>query len=281
MRRTIWLFVLFLIIVLSLGMVFLPQQGRRGESLETEIGKVESVNSARIVVVVDNIAGSGLREAWGLSIYVETGGHKILFDTGPSPGVLEYNARKLGIDLSKVEAVVISHEHGDHTGGLSALYPYSGNITVYIPSGSYSGFVKSLKRLGFRVVMVNGTLEVFPGIYVVGPLYGPPWEEALAVNVRGKGLVVLTGCSHPGVDELVERAVDDLGVKPYIVMGGFHLGGASLDEIRSRMERIISMGVLKIYPLHCSGSAVRKYLEEKHPEIYGEGHSGTVLEIEG
>ncbi len=272
---TATLFFFFLMIVFLLTM-----HSREG-NIAMHLSNTSSVKTTKIIVIVDNIADKGLRKAWGLSIYLEVDGHRLLFDTGPSPGVLEYNAKRLGIDLSKVEAVVISHEHGDHTGGLSALYPYSGNITVYIPSGSYRGFAESLKKMGFRVIVVNGTLEVFPGVYVVGPLYGPPWEEALAVNVRGKGLVVLTGCSHPGVDELVERAVEDLGVEPYIVMGGFHLGGASLDEIRSRMERIISMGVSKIYPLHCSGSAVRKYLEEKHPEIYGDGHSGIVLEIGG
>lgn len=240
-----------------------------------------SVGSARVIVVVDNIAGRGLRGAWGLSIYAEVGGRRLLFDTGPSPGVLEHNAERLGVDLSGIEAAVISHDHGDHTGGLLALYPYSSGITVYVPAGSYRGLVASLERAGFKVVVVKDTLQVSTGVYAVGPLYGPPWEEALAINMRGRGLLVLTGCSHPGVDELVGRAVNDLGARPYIVMGGFHLGGAGRGEIRYRMERIISMGASKIYPLHCSGDAVRRYLEVEHPGVYGGEGSGIVLEFAG
>jgi metal-dependent hydrolase (beta-lactamase superfamily II) len=150
----------------------------------------------RLVVLVDNNPyREGLEAAWGLSVYVEAGGARLLFDTGPDPGVLERNAGKLEVDLSKVDFVVVSHAHGDHTGGLRLLSSIKPGLRVYIPPD------QSLKRyvegLGLEPVQVNSTVEVAEGVFVVKPLYGPPLEEALAIRTS-RGLIILVGCSHPG-----------------------------------------------------------------------------------
>jgi 7,8-dihydropterin-6-yl-methyl-4-(beta-D-ribofuranosyl)aminobenzene 5'-phosphate synthase len=84
-------------------------------------------------------------------------------------------------------------------------------------------------------------------VYVVKPLYGPPIEEALAIKT-GKGLIILVGCSHPGVVNIVEQAMRDIGVKPYIVLGGFHMGGSSPQDAQKVASQLVEMGVEKIYP---------------------------------
>lgn len=281
MFRELLTVALIILVLIIISLIFTYKKLGEKRIPQEEYGYNISQGEIRLAVLVDNEACNGLKSAWGLSVYLETGGHTILFDTGPSPGVLLSNAEKLGVDLSKVEAVVISHEHGDHTGGIGALRPYASRIKVYIPAGSSPGLRQWLERSGFRVVAVNRTMEIFPGVYVVAPLYGPPWEEALVVKAGDKGLVILVGCSHPGVDNIVERAVKDLGVKPYIVLGGFHLAGAGLGEISSRMEKLISLGVYKIYPIHCSGEGVKRYLAQKHPETLEEGCAGLILRIGG
>ncbi|RLF13813.1 MAG: hypothetical protein DRJ66_07160, partial [Thermoprotei archaeon] len=105
------------------------------------------------------------------------------------------------------------------------------------------------------------------GVAVIGELYGPPYEQALAVNVKGRGLVIFVGCSHPGVDNIVKKAVSDLNEKPYIVIGGFHLVGASEDRIASVANSLIKLGLKKIYPMHCSGDSIRGYIRKVPRDI--------------
>ena len=240
----------------------------------------DSIEWVELVVLVDNNPFKpGLRTAWGLSIYIKTPYDNILFDTGPSPDVLEYNAYMLNVDLTKTRIVVLSHRHGDHTGGLNALDEYAYRIKVYVPLGFSPFYLESLRARGYQVEVVNDTVEVSKGVYILKPLYGPPWEQALVIIVKGKGLVILTGCSHPGVDNIVREAVQEFNIKPYMVIGGFHLAGASLSRIKSIVEALVKLDVEKIYPLHCSGDEIREYLEHMYPELYGEGGVGLNLTI--
>jgi 7,8-dihydropterin-6-yl-methyl-4-(beta-D-ribofuranosyl)aminobenzene 5'-phosphate synthase len=237
-----------------------------------------SAGPVRIVILVDNNPyGEGLETAWGLSICVETRGARFLFDTGPDPGVLERNAERLGVDLGSLDFVVISHGHGDHTGGLELAALRRRGLRVYIPRDE--GLKRYVESLGLRPIQVNETVEVARGVFVVKPLYGPPMEEALAI-VTSRGLVVLVGCSHPGVVNLVRQAARDVGVKPYMVVGGFHMAGSPAEEAREVVEQLLGMGVEKIYPVHCSGDAVRAYLSESHRGSYG-GGVGLEIRIEG
>ncbi|PCN50206.1 MBL fold metallo-hydrolase [Candidatus Geothermarchaeota archaeon ex4572_27] len=228
------------------------------------IGEVERL---KLVVLVDNSADPSGRclSAWGLSIYVEADGRRILFDTGPSPRILRHNAEALGINISEIDAVVISHAHGDHIGGLDLILRLNPNVTVYVPE--HSGLDRHLSKPGF--VKISGTTVIFPGVAVIGELYGPPYEQALAINVRGRGLVVLVGCSHPGVDNIVRKAIADLGLPVYAVVGGFHLWGASEARVQAIADSLAGeLGVRRISPLHCSGAAITEALKMRYPERY-------------
>jgi len=252
-----------------------PRTPEKGVSNESR----EHVGYVRLVVLVDNNpCREGLETAWGLAVYIEADEARLLFDTGPDPGVLERSAEKLGINLSKVDFVVISHVHGDHTGGLRLLSSIKPRLRVYIPPD------QSLKRyvesLGFEPVQVNSTVEVAKGVFVVKPLYGPPIEEALAIRTS-RGLAILVGCSHPGVVNIVWQAARDLGVKPYIVLGGFHMAGAPIQEVREVVSQLVEMGVEKIYPIHCSGDTIRSYLANNYKDKYGDGGVGLEIGIQG
>jgi len=246
--------------------------------MTTVYSSITLAERMRMVVLVDNNPyRQDLEKAWGLSAYIETSGVRLLFDTGPDPIVLEANARRLGIDLSKIDFVVISHAHGDHTGGLRLLASIKPGITVYVPpDGSLVSYVRSL---GLKPIQVNNTVEVSRGVYVVKPLYGPPIEEALAIKT-GKELIILVGCSHPGVVNIVEQAMRDIGVKPYIVLGGFHMGRSSPQDAQKVASQLMEMGVEKIYPLHCSGDNVRSYLANHYKGNYGGGGVGLEIVIQ-
>ena len=248
--------------------------GHTSSSVSTPV----SGGKARLTVLVDNNPRrESLKTAWGLSVLIETPNGTILFDVGPDPGVLAYNAGVLGVDLSKVDIIVISHGHGDHYGGLPLLSELKPEALVYVPSGSQR-LATYARKLGFKVVSVNDTVEVGPGIYVVGPLYGPPPEIALALKSK-EGLILIVGCSHPGVDRIAGKAVKDIGEPLYLVLGGFHMAGVSLSTIKAKMDKLLEVGARNIYPIHCSGEGVRSYLAQHHPQVYGDGGVGLQLAL--
>ena len=232
-----------------------------------------------IYVLNDNYEYDDFLSDWGVSFLVKTPNNTFLFDAGPSAYTLLYNAEKLGLNLSNVEFIVISHSHGDHTGGLEGLGWVLKGRKVYIPSGAGYGLSSWIENLGFEVVKVHETTVIASGIAIIGELYGPPWEQALAIYVENKGLIILTGCSHPGVENIVEKATKELNIKPYLVIGGFHLAGASESRIRNTISKLLALGVKKICPIHCSGDKIREILANNYPEVYGDGHVGLVLKI--
>ncbi len=244
------------------------------------VSKEYCVHSLRLVVLVDNHRDPEKRceAVWGLSILVEADGHRVLFDTGPDPDILVENAKAMGIDLSRINAVVISHGHGDHVGGLPAIAKINSSIPIYIPKDMGTLVKREIESLGFtNVVEVSRTIEIFPGIFIVGELYGPPYEQALAVNLCGKGLVVVVGCSHPEVDRIVAKAVSDTGIKPYAVVGGFHMVGDPRSYVEKVFSNLKSMGLEIVIPLHCSGATARELAKEMFGFSEDEGHVCSVI----
>ncbi len=242
-------------VVLILNMFLAAELSHQYSSASPTL-RVSSVKHLHIVVLVDNHADPKQRclSAWGLSLYIETDNTRILFDTGPDPELLLYNAKAMGIDLAKLSAVVISHEHGDHVGGLKAIAELNKSVPIYIPSGMSLFSKRWIKSLGFEhVIEVSNTTFIAPGIAIVGQLYGPPYEQALAIELAGRGLVIVVGCSHPGIVQIAEKAARDLGGKPYAVIGGLHLVGAPRSEVLDIMEDLKNLGVQIAIPLHCSG----------------------------
>ena len=240
--------------------------------------RVEPVPSLKLVVLVDNNPYNGLRSPWGISVHVEAGGRRVLFDTGPDPATLEENAKRLGVNLSEIDAVVISHEHGDHVGGLPAVARAKPGATVYIPKGFSPRTAEWIKGLGLKVVEVEGPAEIYRGIATTGPFRGPPPEQALIIRVEGLGLVVVTGCAHPGIEEILRYAYNLTRVHVYAVVGGFHLIGASASRLQRVAQTMLELGVDQVYPLHCTGDRARAYLAERLGERYMDGHVGITIE---
>ncbi len=268
------LVVIVILTLLSLFILAFLRYSPPREQLSTETCRI-----ARITVLVDNNADPSnafLETAWGISIIVEADNTTILFDTGSSPLVLERNSHILGVNLSSVDVIVVSHEHWDHVGGLEKIAEVASGRRVYVPAHMSREVKDWIKGLGLEVVEVGETTMIARGVWIIGEMRGPPYEQALAVNVEGLGLIVVVGCSHPGVENIVEKACSEIGVKPYAVIGGFHLAGKPFEELNSTVKKLLELGVEKIYPIHCSGENIRRLLEEEYCDHYGDGHVGLI-----
>jgi 7,8-dihydropterin-6-yl-methyl-4-(beta-D-ribofuranosyl)aminobenzene 5'-phosphate synthase len=199
---------------------------------------------------------SALRTAWGFSCWVETSEATVLFDAGGDGPTLLGNMARIGLDPRAIDAVVLSHIHGDHTGGLSGLLDTGVRPVVYVPA-SFPASFKADVRDRTDVVEVTAPVEILPGVHTTGEVGSSIVEQALVVET-GNGLVVITGCAHPGVVEMVRRAQEAVEGEVALVMGGFHLGSAGQDEIGGIIADFRQLGVRQVAPCHCTGDQARQ-----------------------
>ncbi len=278
LRYIAFITVIAIVIVFTVLAVSPPSKERAEISSRGEEGvSFNSVNEAKITILVDNNPGrEGLRTAWGFSALIEADGRKILFDSGPDPELLKHNAKILGINLSDIDFIVLSHEHGDHVGGIPYLAKVAYGTNVYLPSGADSQLIERIKGLGFNVTSLQEPTELAPGIVTTGSMRGPPYEQGLIIVVRELGSILITGCAHPRIEMMVRRAANLTG-KIYAVIGGFHLVSASEQRLRE-IERVIKeLKVGKIFPVHCSGERARSFFKQRLSNVYGDGHVGMSI----
>jgi 7,8-dihydropterin-6-yl-methyl-4-(beta-D-ribofuranosyl)aminobenzene 5'-phosphate synthase len=232
----------------------------------------------KITTVCDNTTlDKNLRSGWGFACWVETEETTTLFDTGGDGARFLENVATLDLDMQSIDAVALSHAHGDHTGGLAALLNKGVRPTVYVPRSFPQRFKADVSSLT-RLVEVGGPTEIRPRIYTTGELGRGIVEQALAVETL-EGLVVITGCAHPGVVKMV-RAAKAIGKgEVALVMGGFHLGGVS----RKRINRIIAdfrdLGVQRVAPCHCTGQRAMNMFASAFGENYIRNGVGRVITV--
>ena len=210
----------------------------------------------KIKVLFDKEASDKrLRVGWGVAFLVDG---RILFDTGEDGKMLVDNMAALKIEFDKLEAVVISHDHWDHTGGLFEILKRKKNLAVYICPNFSVGFKDKVKASGGRLIEKGAFEEIRKGVYVTGEIAGEyagsymP-EQALAVKTE-KGISVITGCAHPGIVEILKTVRKNFPKENfYSVFGGFHLMDKTGDDIRNVAGRFKKFNVEKAGPTHCSG----------------------------
>jgi 7,8-dihydropterin-6-yl-methyl-4-(beta-D-ribofuranosyl)aminobenzene 5'-phosphate synthase len=212
----------------------------------------------RLATVFDNRAlYPHLKPGWGFSCLV---GDDLLFDTGGDGRTLLANIAQMGLDPGGIRTVVLSHAHADHTGGLSGLLTAGLRPAVYVPRSFPQRFKADVCALT-SLVEVYGSVEVKPGIHTTGEMGRGIVEQGLAIET-GEGLVVVTGCAHPGTVAMVRRARKVAGDDVALVMGGFHLGGAGRDWIQRVIADLRRLGVRRVGPCHCTGDQAIRMLEE-------------------
>lgn len=229
-------------------------------------------------IVYDNNRYDGrLQTAWGFSCLVETGEAMVLFDTGGDSPTLLDNMSRMDIDPQAIDAVVLSHAHGDHTGGLGGLLGAGAQPTVYVPAAFSASFKKDV-RTRTELVEVTGPVEILPGIHTTGELGSGIVEQALVVETAS-GLVVVTGCAHPGVVEMVRRAKESVGGEVALVLGGFHLSSTGRGEIERIIADFRNLGVRQAAPCHCTGDRAMDMFAKAYGDDFVKVGAGKVITI--
>jgi 7,8-dihydropterin-6-yl-methyl-4-(beta-D-ribofuranosyl)aminobenzene 5'-phosphate synthase len=277
------------------------------------------LNTVRMTVLVENMArGRHLLGEHGLSFYIETGRHRVLFDTGQGKALLN-NAEVLGVDLQDLDAVVLSHGHYDHAGGVAVLPVRATPLRLYAHPAAFEtkfsrhddGSVhdvglpdparRALKTETFQLTGDGRPAEVVENILATGEIprrtdYEDvggafftdeackhpdllPDDQALAIRTP-QGVVVLLGCAHAGVVNTLDYVAELLGEGQFhAVMGGMHLMRAPEKRLKATIAALEHYDVRLVGPCHCTGIAATATLWNYFTEKCRECSVGTVLEF--
>lgn len=268
----------------------------------------------RVTILYDAFGKpSSLQKDWGFAALVEYGGKRILFDTGNNARIFEHNVKALGVDLRNIDFVVISHRHADHTSGITYLLTINPKVRIYVPDEPWGLFARGVKNDFYRkdpslpadmryyrghppeileagtpwpganFIPVSQRTEVAPGIFIISGVSTSPGtlelkELSLAIK-SPQGLILIVGCSHPGVEHIVQEAT---AIDPHIniLLGGLH----QIQKPDAEVERIAAVlhdqyKLERVAPGHCTGEPEFAALRKVFGERYLYAGLGTILKL--
>ncbi len=269
---------------------------------------------AQVTILYDAFGkDAAMKKDWGFSALVEVAGKRILFDTGNDREIFMANAKAKDVDFNKLDFVVMSHRHSDHMAGLSRVLKVNPGVKIYAPKEGFGIYGSSLPSTFYRkseqlpaemryfdgkppetmkfgtawqganFEVVDKTTEVLPGIWLIALVSDMPGtrelkELSLAINTPD-GLIVVVGCSHPGIEKIVEAA-SAVNPKIHYVIGGFHLVTAQDDAIAKVVAALKdTWKVENIAPGHCTGEPTFAALRGAFGNRYVYAGVGTVLRV--
>jgi len=223
----------------------------------------------------------GLNVGWGLSFLIDD---IALFDTGEKGEWLIENMENLGVDINKIENVIISHDHWDHTGGLWSFLELNSRINLYITPGFSADFKEKAKKYGVNLNECKDSCKVTENIFTSGELASiykgyTLAEHSLVIKIN-REVSVLTGCSHPGIINILKKVNDDFGNdKFHLVMGGFHLLNREKIDIIKIVSQLKEFKIDMIGATHCTGEEAEEIIKEEFGEKFFEVKVGDIIEI--
>jgi len=267
----------------------------------------------RITVIYDAFGDDpALEKDWGFAALVEAGGKRILFDTGNDAAIFARNVKAKNVDLSRLDAVVMSHRHADHMAGLVEVLKVNPQVPVYAPQEGFGIYGSSLpssfyrkdatlparmryydgepaERLQFGRAWPAGnfkplaeTTEIAPGVWTIAAVSDAPGtrelrELSLAIRTD-QGLVLVVGCSHPGIASIVDAAAK-IDPQIHLVIGGFHFVNADDTAIAGLVGALKAHDIQYIAPGHCTGEPTFAALLKAFGDRYLYAGVGAVLDF--
>jgi len=268
-------------IIFVLGLLFVAAPLRAKAALDGVPVFDPSDPPLRLTVLYDNyLHKEGTTADWGFSCLIEGTEKTILFDTGTKPEILMHNVEALNVDLNKVDLIVISHHHGDHTGGLSAVLERNPNVTVFFPASFPPEFGRRVECLKAQARTVDAPVEICKHVYLTGEM-GTEIKEQSLIIYSPEGMIIVTGYSHQGIVNILRRAKEVLDKPIGLVIGGFHLGDKSDAETQEIIAVFKQLGVAKCGATHCTGDFQIAMFKKAFGENFVPMGTGRVLKVPG
>ena len=232
------------------------------------------------LIINDISVGSPIQASHGFALLIND---EILFDTGSDSETLLSNMRNMQIDIQKINTIFLSHPHFDHTGGLEGILASHSGITVYVCPGFDEDVKNSVKKFNGIFVENKDFTKIGEGVYTTGEIEGEykgkymP-EQSLLLSCDN-GMVIVTGCAHPGIVNIIERAKYSLSGPISLVVGGFHLGSTEEIHVRSIADKTRALGCEKVAPVHCTGEKAQKIFQEVYGDNFINVKAGQTIEL--
>jgi 7,8-dihydropterin-6-yl-methyl-4-(beta-D-ribofuranosyl)aminobenzene 5'-phosphate synthase len=240
---------------------------------------MKNTKPIQMIIVYDNNSfNEKLEKDWGFSCFIKGLEKSILFDTGTNGRILLANMEKIGIRPEDIDLVFLSHDHRDHTGGLDVLLEQNHKIEVWLPEFFSSSFKNVIKKRGASVAEVDSFQKICPGAYTTGVIPGWIKEQSLILDTD-KGIIVITGCAHPRITNIITKVKDLIKKDIHIIFGGFHLAAFYENEINEIIDHFRKSGVKKVGPCHCSGDEARKLFAEEYKDDFIEIGVGKEIKV--
>jgi 7,8-dihydropterin-6-yl-methyl-4-(beta-D-ribofuranosyl)aminobenzene 5'-phosphate synthase len=235
--------------------------------------------AVHVTIIYDNyISNPSLKADWGFACMVEYGENQMLFDAGRDAELYQKNMQILGFDPEAFDALFISHQHGDHTAGIPWILEENPVINCYFPS-VYEELLRTENRLPEHYRGFSSPAHISGPFYSTGDHFEAFREHGLVVKTD-RGGVLITGCGHPGVVEMVRVAREELGINVSAVIGGLHLMSTSQEQLDEIAAELKGMGIRQICPTHCTGDQSIARLKSSFGEGYLAGGTGKELIIQ-
>ena len=278
------------------------------------VARAATEPESRITILYDAFGSdSTMTKDWGFSALVEIAGKRILFDTGDNAEIFATNVKAKGVDLTTLDFVVLSHRHSDHMAGLATVLSANPTVKIYAPKEGFGIYGSSLPSSFYRkddslppemryyggkppeimtfgaawanakFELIDQTTEIAPGITLIALVSDAPGtkelkELSLAVNTPD-GVVLVVGCSHPGIERIVEAAAA-INPKIHLIAGGFHLVAAPDDVIAKIVASLKDrFNVDYIAPGHCTGEPTFAALKKAFGDKYLYAGLGTSIPL--
>jgi 7,8-dihydropterin-6-yl-methyl-4-(beta-D-ribofuranosyl)aminobenzene 5'-phosphate synthase len=298
----------FLATVLTIASSVWAQAAPPSDSLQATPG----AQNPRLTVLYDAFGkASDMQKDWGYSALVEAGGKRILFDTGNDPVIFANNAQAKSVDLATIDFVVLSHRHSDHMGGLAHVLAVNPKVKIYAPKESFGIYGSSLPSSFYRKAeglpaemryfdgsppevmkfgtawpganfeLIDKTTEIAPGVHLIALVSDKPGtlelkELSLAIDTP-EGLVLVVGCSHPGIDRILEAATA-INKRIHLIAGGLHQVVAQDTDIAKIVGALReTYRVAWVAPGHCTGEPASAALQQAFGDHYLYAGLGTVV----
>jgi 7,8-dihydropterin-6-yl-methyl-4-(beta-D-ribofuranosyl)aminobenzene 5'-phosphate synthase len=230
-------------------------------------------------VVYDNYPlDQQLGTDWGFACIIKGLSETILFDTGRIGDLLLSNMAKLGFGPVEIDSIVLSHNHFDHTDGLISFLNANPDVKVILPSAFPSDFKHEISQLASAVVETDGPYTVCEKAWTTGVLGSGIKEQGLCIETSD-GVVVITGCAHPGIVQMMSAVNEIVNTPIYAAMGGFHMFGDTAGNITDVIADLKTLGIQKVGPCHCSGSLTRQLMNEHFGDGYMLTGVGAVIDF--